>query len=129
MTGLGDLADEVGVLAAAAEKVVVGHETVPRAGGTAVAVEAGPDEAAIGHVGTREQARDAFEERGLGQLPGRRQQAEHGPLEPVGQGRRRARDVLRIGQPPGSVLDLPEVPLRGSAHLVADEREQSLHDI
>ena len=66
------------------------------------------------------------EERGLGDRAGGRQQAVDGPLDPIGEGRRRGRRSSRVGQPPAARLDLGQAPLGRAAELVADQREQAL---
>ena len=109
------------MLLAPAQEVVLGDEPVGRARQAPVAVEAGPDQALVGQVVAGEQRRDALVERGLRQRAGRREQAEHGPLDAVGERDRRGGLVGRVGQPPAAGLDLGQARVRRPRHLVADE--------
>ena len=119
-------ARSLGVLLGAAEQVVAGHEPLGRRGEAAIALEAGPDERLVGQVVPREQAGDPLEERRLRERPGRRQEAEHGPLHAVRERHRRGLAIGPVGQPPATRLDLDQPPLARSAELVADEGEQPL---
>ena len=78
--------------------------------------------AVVGEIVAREHRGHPVEERGLGDRAGGRQQAVDGPLDPIGEGRRRRRQVVRVGQPPAARLDLDQAPLGRAAELVADER-------
>ena len=106
-----------------------GHEPVGRAGGPAVAVEAGPDERLVGQVVAAEHRGDPLEERRLRQRAGGREQAEHGPLDAVREGRRRGLPVVPVGEPPAAGLDLDESLLGRPAELVADQGEQALDGV
>ena len=89
---VGKQADQLGVLLGAAEEVVAGHDPLGRARPAPIALEAGPDERLVGQVVAGEDARDPLEERRLGHRAGRREEAEHRPLDPVGErARRRSR--------------------------------------
>ena len=77
------------MLLAPPREVVGGDEPLRGARDAAVAVEAGADEGLVGEVRADEQAGDPVEERRLGQRARGRQQAVDGPLDPVGERRRR----------------------------------------
>ena len=121
-----EVGHELAVLVRPAQEIVGGDDPVGRAGHAPIAVEAGRDERLVGQVVAAEQGGDPLVERALRQPAGGRQQAEDGPLDPVGERQRGGRDVGRIGQPPAARLDLLKAPVAGSAELVADDREQPL---
>ena len=79
-----------------------------------VALQARPDERLVGQVVTGEHRGDPLVERGLGHGTGRGQQAEHGPLHAIRQGRRRSLHVGRLAEPPAAGLDLDDASLRGT---------------
>ena len=85
--------------------------------------------AVVGEVRPVEHRGHPVEERGLGDRAGGRQQAVDGPLDPIGEGRLRSRQVVRVGQPPAARLDLGQAPLGRAAELVADQREQALDGV
>ena len=114
------------MLLAPAQQVVAGDQAVRRAGQAAVAVEAGADETLVGQVVAGEQRRDPLVERRLGDRPGRRQQAEDGPLDAIGERHGRGLAVLALGEPPAAGLDLDDAALRRPGQLVADQGEQAL---
>ncbi len=124
VAGLGDGRQQLGVLLAPAQEVVTGDDPLGRAGQTAVAVEAGPDEGIVRDVVAAEQRSDAVEEGALADRTGSGQQAEHGPFDTVRERRGGGGDVVRIGQPPAAGLDLGEPSLARAAELVADQAEQ-----
>ena len=126
---LGDRRQEVRVLLAAAQQVVGGDQPLGGAGEAAVALEAGLDEAVIGHVVAAEQRRDPLVERGLGERARGREQAEDGPLDAVGERHRGRREVVAVGQPPAAGFDLDEAALGRTAELVADEADQAVDGI
>ena len=117
------------MLLAPAEQLVRGDQPLGGAGEAAVALETGLDEAVIGHVVTAEQRRDALIERGLGQRACGREQAEDGPLDAIGEGNRRLREVVAVGQPPAARFDLDEAALGRTAELVADQADQAVDRI
>ena len=126
VAGVGEHREQLRVLLAAPQQVVAGDQPVGRAGQAAVAVEAGPDEALVGQVVAGEQRGDPLEERRLRDRAGRRQQAEDGPLDAVGERRRRRprgppRSPATSG--PGSISR--QAPLGRPAQLVADQGEQA----
>jgi hypothetical protein len=123
---LGQERQGLGVLLGPSQQIVAGHEALGSRGQATVALETGPDERLVRQVVTREEPGDALEERRLRERPGRREEAEHGPLDPVGQGQRRGLAIRPIGQPPASRLDLDEAALGRSAELLPDERQQPL---
>ena len=129
MSGVGEQREQLRVLLAATQQVVAGDQPVRRAGQAAIAVEAGPDEPVVGQVVTGEQRRDPVVERGLGDGPGRRQEAEDRPLDPIGEGHRGGLAIVALGQPPAAWLDLDEAALRRAGQLVADQGEQALDRI
>ena len=90
------------------QDVVRRQEPIGRRGEAAIALEARADQALVGQVGAREQARDALEERGLGERPGRRQEAVHGPLDAVGEGHGRRVAVRSVAEPPAVAFDAHE---------------------
>ncbi len=85
--GVGEQRQQLRVLLAAAQQVVAGDQAVRRAGQAAVAVEARPDQAFVGKVVAGEQRGDALVERRLRDRTGRRQEAEDGPFDPIGERR------------------------------------------
>ena len=91
VAGLGEDGEQLGPFGRPAQEIVTGDEPVRRRGQAAVALEAGPDEGLVGQVMAGEQPGDPLEERRLGQRAGRREEAEDGPLDPIGEwhGRRR----------------------------------------
>ena len=100
-----------------------------RAGEAAVAVEAGPHQRVVRDVVAAEQGRDPLEEGGLGHRSGGGQQAEHRPLDAVGERHGGGGDVVRVGQPPAAGLDLGEAALGRAGELVADQAEQAIDRI
>ena len=87
------------------------------------------DERLVGQVVPGEHRGDALEEGVLTERPGGGQQAEHGPLDAIGQRRRGGIAVGSLRQPPPTGLELDEAMLARAAELVLDECQQPLHGI
>ena len=113
MARVGERREQVGVLLAPPQQVVLGDQAVGRARQAPVAVEAGPDEALVGQVVAGEQGRDPLVEGGLGERAGGREEAEDGPFDAVGERDRGGLLVLRGRQPPAAGLDLASRVLVG----------------
>ena len=128
VTCLRDEREQLAVLLAPTEELVIRHQPVGRARGAPVAFEAGPDEATLGEVVTGEHGADPLEERSLGQRAGGREEAEHGPLDAVGQRQRRGCQVVGMTKPPAARLDLDQSALSRRAELVANQSDEPLHD-
>ena len=124
VAAVGERGEQLGVLLAAPQQVVVRDDPFGGAGRAPVAVEAGADERFVGQVVAREHGGDPLEERGFGQRAGRGQQAEHGPFDAICEGRGGRIAVRAIAEPPAAGLDLDQAVLRRPRQLSVDQRDE-----